>query len=90
MTPLVLRRGRLDERDRAILSEVWHAWRACATISRRQIERYTGISSGSITYRLETRLFLAGWLTQEGGLIRTLRPGPRFAGMDAGWPLEVV
>ena len=90
--PLILRRGKLDERDRAILRDVWNAWQDYKTVSRRQLVRRTGISSGSISYRLMEpgRLIPAGWLAQERGLIRTLRPGPRFAGMDAGWPLELV
>ena len=100
--PLILRRGNLDERDRAILQEVWLNWSHHLPTSYRWLRERTGASLGGLKYRITGEghnakaLIAEGWLrnretpTRGVRTWRTLRPGPRFAGMDAGWPLELV
>lgn len=98
----VLRRGVLDQRDRAILSKVWRRWAqsdvgsaygdfglTLSTVFYR-VKGFARGTGGIIHLRTNGGLVSQGWLKRSAAL-RTLRPGPRFAGLDAdGWPLEVV
>ena len=102
----VLRRADLDAKDRAIIKAVAEAWGAGkASPSYRELLECTGLrSTNTIYWRINGGqygydyrsggLVGQGWLSvdeQGAGLARTLRPGPRFAGLDAdGWPLERV
>lgn len=99
----VLRRGKLDERDRLICAAVWdfyeqHGYSPCL----RWIECETGVSLSIIHSRLSGLhsdgsirrgfgLAKNGWLRVANGK-RSLRPGPRFVALEKShgerWPLE--
>ena len=56
--------------------------------------RMHGIDGNGAKHR-RGGLLQRGWLSKDGShnassLRRTLRPGPRFAGLDNGWPLELI
>lgn len=107
--PCSLHRGELDERDRAICVAVWEFWDEHGYgPSMRWLEQTTGISLASVHSRLsgwhsDGSLRRGGGLACNGWLIassntsqvidRSLRPGPRFAGVaktrdGARYPLE--
>ena len=98
----VLRRGEMDERDAAICAAVWRAWSASRGISLRELAREVGMKSATAVREWRLRgeahgvkrhdggLFERGWLTRSDRRFRILRPGPRFAGLDHGHPLERV
>lgn len=97
----VLRRAKLSVRDAAIVREVARSWSAGRCPSYAELMERLHISSLSVlSYRLGiswtvgaergTGLIQRGWLAHEGQTRRTLRPGPRFAGLDHGWPLERI
>ena len=86
----VLRRAQLDEKDRLILRVVWDNWRECRTVVWRGLLEPSGLRSLASVDRHLRRLRAEGWLSYEDYLARTMHPGPRFAGMDHGWPLEAI
>ena len=96
----VLRRGELDVRDTRIMRVVVNAWKEGRTVTYREIEASTELSTSVIRYRIwgyDSRgprrgggLIERGWLQAAAMAGRTIRPGPRFAGMDHGHPLERI
>ena len=95
----------MDLRDAAICREVWRGWADYRPLRYSEIAERTGISTGSLVYRIRGHDGL-NWRQPDGGLIqqgwlaaapegsgpaRTIRPGERFVGLDSnGWPLEVL
>lgn len=94
-TVVVLRRGKLDARDRAILAAIWERSRPFGGTSIRAVVEASGNKLFSTYYRLvqrgERSLIDQGWAAWDRLDARSsLRPGPRLAGVDNGWPLELV
>lgn len=92
----VLRRVECDERDAAILCAVLRG-----VNTYRAMREVTGCSLSGLYYRILGRdsydstapnpgLVSRGLLCSDEQRFRTLRPGPRLAGIDHGWPLELV
>lgn len=90
-----LRRVECDARDAAILCAVLRGARTYRTLVED-----IGASYGSVHFRI-TGTECRGARRTGGGLVArgllrgerengTLRPGPRLAGIDHGWPLELV
>lgn len=93
----LLRRGALDDKDAAICRAVWQAWAKGGAPTYRSVAAELGVSSSTVYVRVmgnewhPSPLTSRGWLKAARAQLRTLRPGPRFAGLDAaGWPLECV
>lgn len=99
----VLRRGDLDTKDRAIVKAVAEAWgKGHVAPNQRDLVKASGLSVSTVNWRIRGfkvagirrhggGLIERGWLLGEDFLYRTLRPGPRFAGLDSdGWPMERV
>ena len=93
----------MDEKDARIIEAVARAWSERGDgIPYDEIAPLAGLESRSAVHRRVTGkgyssdrtgggLIEHGWLVAaEGCRGRTLRPGPRFAGIDHGWPLEVI
>ena len=91
----------MDEQDAAICRTVWVGWTMGMAVRPRQVALALGWPHNYVFRRLgrdianprEPNLASAGWLAVEEGdghwmLHGTLRPGPRFVGLDHGWPLE--
>lgn len=77
------------EKDRRILSAVWRAWADGRPLpTYRDLRRLAGLTLGP-TWEHCDRLIEEGWLVRADNFgNRTLRPGPRFAGLDGDEPLE--
>lgn len=89
-----------DERDRAICAAVWRAWRCGRPASYRELQAVTGVSKGSLCYRIHGYQRIAGtarlsyragggligqgWLVGDPHLCRTLVPGALFGGLLSG------
>ena len=99
--PCALRRGELDERDRALCSVIWefcdkHGYGP----SMKHLEAMTGVSLNRVHARLTGRLMRYGWVTMgeppdawSYAPARSLRPGPRFVALmrtrnGERWPME--
>jgi len=88
----ILRRAKMDRLNATIIAAVA---RLPYPPSFRELAEIVGRTDSSIHYRLHysTRNVLAGgWLEATPGIERSLRLGPRFAGLDNrdDWPLELV
>lgn len=91
--PVRMRSDWSRAKDVLLLNAVWRAWvderpafthRECAALIDRSL---------SATNERIERLVREGWLMHDGHAIavtRSLKPGPRFAGIDAGVPLERI
>lgn len=85
--PVVLRRIRVDERDRRILLAIWEGHR-----TYRDIARVAGMSFSVVHRRVHERLESCGYVDAPKLIKHVLTPGPRFAGVECRsgdrWPLE--
>ena len=77
-------------KDIVLLNAVWRAW-----AEERPMPSI--LELGDLMDRSKTaarervvRLTRLGWLVADDGACRSLRPGPRFAGLYDGMPMEIV
>ena len=84
----------MDARDAQIIAAVARGWSEGRNLTYRELLPISGLRSlSAIWIRIWkfNGLVRQGWLRGDDLLVRTLRPGPRFAGLDVdGWPLEVI
>lgn len=84
--PETLRPAALDARDAAIVLAVAKRWADHGGVTYRDLERDTGLPLSSLVLLIwknrRHSLIASGWITQDKGANRTLRPGPRFGGMQ--------
>ena len=87
----------MDAKDARIIEAVARL----APTTYRELMKYMGLQTVStLQFRITGRNYqgakhLGGGLLVRGWIAgcekaRTLRPGPRFAGLDHGWPLEII
>ena len=88
----VLRRGELTQREAAVCAYVWRCWVDARPAKVRGAMASAGYRSTSAALSCMRRLAQAGWLAQDpiiGGR-NIASKGPRMAGLDHGWPLELA
>ena len=77
-------------KDIVLLNAVWRAWVTGHAVTGRELAALLDRTSCPTWRRIE-RLAGDGWLAKdEDRRQRTLRPGPRFAGLYDGMPMEIV
>ena len=94
-TPTILRPAQLDAKDTAIVLAVARRWADGLSGTFRDVMVDTGCSNCGLRYRILGAcskdnhrrrvgggLIENGWIDQEQWINRTLRPGPRFGGIQ--------
>ena len=77
-------------KDIVLLNAVWRAWVTGHPVTCRDLAALLDRTSAPTWFRTE-RLIRDGWLAKDvDRRQRTLRPGPRFAGLYDGMPMEIV
>jgi hypothetical protein len=94
----VLRRVECDAKDAAIMCAVLRGAKTYREISEvvgiskggTLMGRVTGVYNDGRSRRVGGGLIARGYVCAETQIFRTLRPGPKLAGIDHDWPLELV
>lgn len=86
----VLRRAKLTQRHALLVAAIASGWSHGNNASFADLMRGSGYRSLNGVAHALLRLQIDGWIKRPFNRWRSVSPGPRFAGLDHGWPLECV